>query len=151
MFTENRKRRAVMAAALRWQGTPFHHEGRVKGAGVDCAMLLLEVFTAVGLIGGGTGVPPVQIPPYSPQWHLHREEERYLGLIRALGGREVADPRGGDLALWKLGRTYSHGAIVRAWPLIIHAGVPMGACVLDNALTSPMGLDRYPVKFFSAL
>ncbi len=149
---ESAQRQAVIEVAESWIGTPFHHQGRVKGrrGGVDCAMLLLEVFLAAGVIKGGTGVSPA-IPNYSQQWHLHRAEEGYLEMVRTLGGREITTPLHGDIAVWKIGRAYSHGAIVLLWPCIIHAAAaPVGACVLDNALSSALNLDRYPVKFFSA-
>jgi cell wall-associated NlpC family hydrolase len=155
---ESAQRQAVLSEAESWIGTPFHHQGRAKGrqGGVDCAMLLLEVFLAAGVIKVGTGVSrgagvSPAIPNYSQQWHLHREEERYLEMIRALGGREISNPLHGDLAVWKIGRAYSHGAIVLLWPCIIHAAAaPVSACILDNALLSALNLGRYPVKFFTA-
>lgn len=36
-------RRRVVAEARSWVGTPFHHQGRVKGVGVDCLMHIREV------------------------------------------------------------------------------------------------------------
>ena len=30
--------------ALTWLGTPYHHQGRVKGVGVDCGTLICEVY-----------------------------------------------------------------------------------------------------------
>jgi cell wall-associated NlpC family hydrolase len=36
-------RAAVVREAESWIGTPFHHAARVKGAGIDCLMLLAEV------------------------------------------------------------------------------------------------------------
>ena len=38
-------------------------------------------------------------------------------------------PRPGDFAIWLMGRSYSHGAIVAQWPVIIHAFARMGAVV----------------------
>ncbi|MFZ0051758.1 MAG: hypothetical protein WAK96_08260 [Desulfobaccales bacterium] len=145
---ESAQRQAVLAVAESWIGTPYHHQGRVKGrqGGVDCAMLLLEVFREAGLIKNDN-----PISYYSPQWHLHRGEEKYLQTILAFGGREIASPLHGDLAMWKIGRAYSHGAIVLLWPCIIHAAVPpIGACILDNAMSSALHLTKYPVKFFTA-
>ncbi len=150
---ESAQRQAVLSLAEYWIGTPFHHQGRVKGpqGGVDCAMLLLEVFLAAGVIpqirdqGLGTrdqgpAPNPWPLPPgfnYSQQWHLHRAEEKYLEMVGALGGYEVDRPLHGDIAVWKIGRAFSHGAIVLLWPCIIHAAAaPVGACVLDNALLS---------------
>lgn len=36
--------------ALTWLGTPYHHQGRVKGVGVDCGTLICEVYEKVGLM-----------------------------------------------------------------------------------------------------
>jgi hypothetical protein len=131
-------------------------------------MLLLEVFLAAGVIKKELAVSSEQravtahgsrltahsslIPNYSQQWHLHRGEERYLEMVRTLGGREInTTPLHGDIAVWKIGRAYSHGAIVLLWPCIIHAAAsPINACILDNALFSALNLDRYQVKFLTA-
>ena len=65
--------------------------------------------------------------------------------------RNISHPLHGDIAVWKIGRAYSHGAIVLLWPCIIHAAAaPVSACVLDNARGSALNLGRYPVKFFTA-
>ena len=69
------EREAVVAEARQWLRTPYHHMGRVKGAGVDCATLLAEVYANAGVI------PMVTIPFYPPDWHLHRDAERYLGFV----------------------------------------------------------------------
>ena len=47
---EEREREKLVAEALSWLGTPYHHAGRVKGGGVDCGMLNLQAFINVGLI-----------------------------------------------------------------------------------------------------
>lgn len=39
----------VVAEARTWIGTKFHHQARVKGAGVDCAGLVIMVAKALGL------------------------------------------------------------------------------------------------------
>ena len=33
-----------------WIGTPYHHMGRVKGAGADCLTLLAEIYERAGVI-----------------------------------------------------------------------------------------------------
>ena len=33
---EQRERENLVAEALTWLGTPYHHAGRVKGGGTDC-------------------------------------------------------------------------------------------------------------------
>jgi len=121
----NPKRQLIIDEARTWLGTPYHHQGRVKDAGVDCAMLLAEVYHACNLI------PYIDPTPYPPDWHFHRDEERYLGWVRRYA-HPVDVPQPGDIALFQFGRCISHGAIVVAWPTIIHAYIREG-CVLGNA------------------
>lgn len=117
MDTDTRNR--VVAEASAWVGTPWHHQGRVKGVGVDCAMLLCEVYHAAGL------VPFIDPRPYPRDWHYHREEERFLGWL-AKYGFPVLDPKPGDIAIFKFGRCFSHGAIIVDWPLVIHSYINDG-------------------------
>ncbi|WP_034302551.1 C40 family peptidase [Herbaspirillum sp. RV1423] len=118
-------RNLVLAEAETWLRTPYHHMGRIKGAGVDCATLLLEVFHAVGII------PKIDVGYYPQDWHFHRDEERYLGWISQYA-RRTETPRPGDIALFKFGRCVSHGAIVTDWPGVIHSYFQLG-CVYGNA------------------
>jgi NlpC/P60 family putative phage cell wall peptidase len=138
-------REVVVAEAESWIGTPFHHAARVKGAGIDCLMLLAEVYERAGI------APHIEPPFYVPDWHLHRDAERYLeGLTRY--AREIAGPPQGtgplpgDIALFRFGRTFSHGAIVTAWPRLIHAYWSIGV-VRGDATLHP--LAARPVRFFS--
>ncbi len=148
------QRRAVVEEARSWLRTPYHHMGRVKGAGVDCATLLAEVYTRAGV------VTERAIPFYPPDWHLHRNAERYLDFI-TVEGREIdGPPLPADVAMWRFGKCYSHGAIVIDWPLVIHAYAGKG-CVLEDTekavwLSRLSGrwrdraaLDSRPVKFFT--
>jgi len=118
---EAASRADVVEAARAWIGTPYHNCADVPGVGVDCAMLLVRVFVDLGLVA------PFDPRPYAPDWHLHRGEERYLGLLLARA-HAVAAPRPGDVTLFRYGRCYSHGGIVaRAEPLtVIHAFHPAG-------------------------
>lgn len=140
MTPESRLRAAVVAEVETWIGTPFHHAARVKGAGVDCLMLLAEVYELAGV------APHIEPPFYVPDWHLHRGAERYMeGLLRH--ARPVdGPPLPGDIALFRFGRTYSHGAIVAHWPRLIHAYWSIGV-VWGNASLYPLK-DR-SVRFFS--
>ncbi len=100
------RRTTVVKETLSWLGTPYHHLAAVKGAGVDCAMLVVEVFRACSL------VPPELDPrPYAPDWHLHKGEELFLGWLNQFGS-PVQRPQPGDVVVWRYGRTYSHGAVV---------------------------------------
>lgn len=122
-------RQRVADEARRWLRTPYHHQGRVLGAGVDCAMLLIEVYHACGLI------PRIDPRPYPADWHLHRSEERFLGWVERLA-KPVDQPGMGDLALYRFGRCASHGAIVLDWPHVIHASLREGEVVIADATRS---------------
>lgn len=124
-FIEQTQRERVIEVAKSYLGTPYHHAGRVKGAGVDCLTFLAEVFQDAGL------VPKIEIPAYSPQWHLHHSTEKYLdGLLQYT--RPIVKPQMADIVLFRFGRCFSHGAIVIEWPHIIHSWYSTG-CVLDDA------------------
>ncbi len=143
-----RERALVVDEARAWLRTPYHHMGRVKGAGVDCATLLAECYARAGLI------PSLDIPFYPLDWHLHRDAERYLGFVLDHATEIDKLPQPGDVALWRFGRCFAHGAIVVDWPLVIHAHAGRG-CVLEdvskaNWLTQlGRGGGTRPVKFFT--
>lgn len=141
--SEAAQRQAVVDEARSWIGTSYHHEGDVKGAGVDCGMLLVRVFVDLGL------VPPFDPRPYPPDWMMHRSEERYLGFVLDRAA-EVETPAPGDVALWRHGRSFSHGGIVVGWPLLVHAYAQAGLVKLDDAsLQGRLSDPRHPVRFFS--
>lgn len=126
-MNEQAQRQAVIADALAWIGTPYHHAARIKGAGVDCMMLLAEVYATAGVIE-----PLAEIPHYPRDWMLHRDDERYLnGLLDYC--HPVETPQPGDIAMFRFGRAVSHSAIVLNWPSILHAYSDEGGVVLSNA------------------
>ncbi|HZT87388.1 MAG TPA: hydrolase [Stellaceae bacterium] len=132
-------RERVVAEALTWLGTPYHHRARVKGAGVDCLMLLAEVYEAAGVIAH------VEPAHYPPDWHLHRDVERYVEGVLHYAHEVAGPPRPGDVAVFRFGRAFAHGAVVLAWPRVIHAFVRTGV-VYGDANQAP--LRGRAVKFF---
>jgi cell wall-associated NlpC family hydrolase len=132
-------RAKVLEEARSWLRTPFHHEGRVKGAGVDCAMLLAEVYEIAGQIAR-------VVPEHYPHdWHCHRSEEKFLAWLLQLA-KEVETPLPADIALFHIGRTWSHGAIVVDWPMVIHAWFET---TVEYADASKTPLSSHPVKFYT--
>lgn len=115
--SEAAQRLAVVAAGRAWLGTPYHHDAAVMGAGVDCARFLLEAFIGAGLI------ERFKPEPYSSQWHLHRGEEIYAETVVRFAAEIPATPPYpvATVLLFRHGRTFSHSALVTAWPRIIHA------------------------------
>lgn len=141
-MTEEDARTAIVAEALTWEGTPYHRRARIKGVGVDCAMFPAEVYQAVGLI-------PRLDPAYTSDFYLHRDEELYLEWVRPHAreiDRSAVEP--GDFAIWRFGRTFSHGAIVLDPPIVMHA-VIVGGAVIRGDMDRDEDLRRRPVLFFS--
>lgn len=129
-------REKVIQEARSWLGTPYHHEGRVKGVGVDCAMLLVAVYHACGLI------PDIDPRPYSFDWMLNRDEEKFLGWVKEYGS-ETDDPQPGDVLVWRFGRTFSHGSIlVDQVGAIVHAYRPAGYVTLGSMFESDLASRR---------
>lgn len=130
-------RNQIIEEARTWLGTPYHHCADVKGAGVDCLMLLVRVYAKLGLIDQS-----IDPRPYSPQWHLHRGDELYMQGVLGSGAAETGAPRPGDVGLWKFGRAYSHAAILIT-PLdaggeIIHALMDAGKVVHTSVHDQPL-------------
>lgn len=107
-------RQHIIDTAMTWLRTPWHHRACVKGEGVDCAQLLIGVYADAGLVA------PFDTGDYPPDWMMHRAEERFLGWI-SQHAAQVDIPQPGDVAIYTVGRCFSHGAIVLDWPQIIHA------------------------------
>ena len=140
-MTETEQRDLVCREAMTWLGTPYHHQARVRGAGVDCAMFPAAVYEAAGVM------PHVE-PKYSREWHLHRGEELYIEwALKYAAEVDEASVGPGDFVVWRWGRTYSHGAIILDWPQVIHSYIRIGV-TLDDA-NQHEELRTRPRRFFS--
>lgn len=154
-MTENEQRAAVVAEIRTWIGTPYHHMACVKGAGVDCAMILKAAFEGAGL------VEPFTVPKYTHDWHFHQNREAYIGMITEyltetttgdLTLEERASdpefkPLPGDIIMFKIGRTYSHGCMVTEWPFVVHA--THGSNRVEEITALGTAMARRPSKVFT--
>lgn len=146
--TENNQRADVIRIAREWMNTPYHPHAKVKGQGADCAMYPLAVYQEAGMVPSD-----IVIPFYPPDWHMHRSEELYLEVVheicRRTGGREIPFEEAGaaDFMIFKIGRTYSHGAILINWPYAIHSYIPHGVGIFEADREARLH-DR-PRKFFT--
>jgi cell wall-associated NlpC family hydrolase len=140
-------RAKIVAEARSWANTPYVQQGDIKGAGVDCSMLLVRCWVDCGI------TEPFDPRPYPPNWHMHHSEERYLEWMNTLAV-EVTNPQPGDIALFMYGRCYSHGGIMVTPTSLVNASAPHGKVVTSD-LTEPwLYYDRNkkmkprPRKFF---
>ncbi|HSD36078.1 MAG TPA: hydrolase [Rhodocyclaceae bacterium] len=130
----------VVAEAITWLRTPYHHKARIKHVGVDCAMLLYGIYVEALQL-----VPPFAFDDYPADWMLHRAEERFMTHVEAHSDL-VEVPQPGDVVLYKVGRCFAHGAVVMDWPTIIHADIRFGAVTQANGDEGHLaGRDR---KFY---
>lgn len=148
------QRALVRDIARTWVGTPYRHQAAIRGVGVDCARILIEVYAEAGLID--------RFNPgkYTRDWHLHRDEERYLNTVESFTGLPIKDnssihlwkeegykPLTGDILVWRVGRTYSHSAIVTDWPFVIHASAP--SRIVEEVEVGQGPVYKRPVKVYS--
>lgn len=110
-------REQVVDEARSWVGTPYQHQARIKGIGVDCAGLLIGVARALGIVS-----PIFDVTGYTRRpdgWSLIETCEQHMQAI------ERADMGPGDAVVVRfdsepqhfgLIAPYSHGGLS-----IIHA------------------------------
>jgi cell wall-associated NlpC family hydrolase len=133
-------RESVIAEAEKWLGASWRHQARVRYIACDCGQLLVDVFQQCGLISAD-----IVIERYSRQWSLHSKDEKFLQAFEGYAV-PVAVPQPADIAVWKAANTYSHAAIVTAWPRVIHADIRQGV-VRADARQGRLG--TFPVRFYS--
>jgi NlpC/P60 family putative phage cell wall peptidase len=112
------RRELAVAAARGWLGTPYRHQGSLKGVGCDCLGLVRGVWREV------VGPEPEIPPPYSPDWaEALGEETLLLAARRCLREIPSSAAQPGDVLLFRmgLGAPARHAAIVSAPGKIIHA------------------------------
>jgi cell wall-associated NlpC family hydrolase len=119
------KREQIVAEARRWLRTPWHHRQRCLGAGVDCVMLLCEVYEACGVI------PHVEPEYYPIDIMFHRGGEPVIAWMERLAD-EVEKPEVGDVVIYKFGHSFSHAGIVIGDGQIIHAFRTYGQVVQSS-------------------
>jgi cell wall-associated NlpC family hydrolase len=91
---------------------------------------------------------------------LHRGEEKYLDVVEKymaqidpdetpIDVRDLArfNAQPGDVLMFRVGRTFSHGAIVTQWPFIIHAYYPSRMVEEVDIRGTPMA--GRPVRLYS--
>ena len=141
-------RHRLVQLARGWIGTPYRHNARLQGIGVDCGQLPLAVYAEAGLI------PELPIDHMPPQIHLHTETTSYLDTVLTYT-REMPEPTGpGDFVLFHVAKAWHHGGIITQWPRIIHANSEAGLVMEEDASIAPLArkilIDRHP-RFFTVM
>ncbi len=111
-------REAVIAATLDWVGTPYRHQGRLKGVACDCLGLVRGVWQEV--YGNELADPG----PYSADWAEGAGDEPLLeGLRRHFGEMAQPDIADGDVIAfrWRPHLQAKHVAIMVGPDRFAHA------------------------------
>lgn len=94
----------IVIEAREWLGTPFHHQGRAKGRGVDCIGLAVGCLRELG------------IPTYDPSGYAREPDGT---LERELFKRlELIEIQPGALLLFRIRRNPQHVAIATDYGMI---------------------------------
>ena len=112
---DNLTKEHIVQEARSWIGTPFHHQGRVKGAGVDCVGLVIGIAKHFELSEFDT-TNYSHIPDGEVLQALCEEHMVRINLV---------DLEVGDVLLFRFNERPQHLAIVGDYPYggfsIIHA------------------------------
>jgi NlpC/P60 family putative phage cell wall peptidase len=112
-------RTRIVAEARAWIGTPYRHQGSLKGVGCDCLGLVRGVWRALN------GAEPEAVPAYAPDWAEASGVET-LALAAARHLVALDDPGAfapGDVILfrWRQNLPAKHAAIVTSAGTMVHA------------------------------
>ena len=110
----------LVQAARQCLGTPFRHQGRIAGVGLDCAGVAIHVARQCGL--GVIDVEGYSRTPSGGQLEAALDAQPGLQRVAAL-----ADRQPGDLLLMRFDSDPQHLAI-DAGATIIHAYEHVGQC-----------------------
>lgn len=138
------RRSDIVAEARDWLGTPYRHQGSLKGVGCDCLGLVRGVWRAL------LGDEPEPVPAYSPDWAEAGGRE----LMAAAAGRhfvavEASRIGEGDLLLfrWRPGLPAKHAGLILTPRRFIHAheGAVVAEAPLDGWWRAHLaGAYRWP-------
>lgn len=105
---------AIVAQARTWLGTPFHHQGRVKGVGVDCIGLIVGVARELEL----TDQKGMALADYDEANYSPTPDGRSLkaAVCRHLAEIPVGEAVPGDLFLFRFHHDPQHIGIVSHLP-----------------------------------
>lgn len=115
-MTEKRER--LIAAARACLGTPFHHQGRKSGVGLDCVGLVVVALSAVE-------VPVRDRADYGPR----PDGKSLVAALEAHGAIRVETLQAGDILLFRYDGQPQHVALATGSETMIHSFAPAGEVV----------------------
>lgn len=138
------RREAALGAARSFLGTPYRHQGSLRGVGCDCLGLLRGVWREL------YGEEPEEPGAYAADWwirsgadQMRQAAERHLQEI------DPAMQAPGDVVLfaWRAGAPATHCGVLEEGGRLIHAyeGASVVSSPMPNAWTRRIcGVFRFP-------
>lgn len=119
----------VVAEARRWLDTPYQHQARLRGVGVDCAGLLIGVARALGSVSQDFDIHGYARQPNGRNFAEHCARLMTpVSAADALPGDVVSIAFGGHEMHLAILADYAHGGLS-----IIHA-LMRARCVVEHRL-----------------
>ena len=137
----------IVAAARKWIGTPYRHQGSRKGVGCDCLGLVRGVWAEM------TGHAAQEPGAYAPDWAEHTGRDRLIIAAQQHCGDPIAlqEAAAGDIVLfrWRAGAAAKHAGILSGPDHFIHAYEPVG--VVESAMVPTWrrriaAIHRFPLS-----
>jgi cell wall-associated NlpC family hydrolase len=112
------KNQLMADAARACLGTPFHHQGRVAGMGLDCIGLIIHAMQVAGY-------EVADCTDYGRQ----PEGEKLHDALIAHGFKTVKKIQAGDVLLFRFNGMPQHVGIALSQSSMVHAYLPIGRVV----------------------
>lgn len=108
----------MLSAARDCIGTPFHHQGRLPGVGLDCIGLVIVALKSVGMtIKDRT------------DYNRRPDGQSLVAALKEHGAIEVPEIRAGDILVFRYDHQPQHIALATGIDTMIHAFAPAGTVV----------------------
>lgn len=112
------KSEIMIAAARTCSGTPFHHQGRSIGIGLDCIGLVVVALRAAG------------ITVHDRSDYGRRPDGKSLrAALQEHGAQSVEEIKAGDILLFRYDGQPQHVALATGSDMMIHSFAPAGKVV----------------------
>ena len=118
MMNENER---MIAAARACLGTPFHHQGRAPGVGLDCIGLVIVALRAVGITVRDRA-----------DYGRRPDGKSLVAALQEHGAKQVAEINAGDILLFRYDGQPQHVALATGADTMIHSFAPAGKVVETN-------------------
>jgi NlpC/P60 family putative phage cell wall peptidase len=99
-------------------GTPFHHQGRLPGVGLDC----------IGLVIFGLRAAGIKVKDRT-DYSRRPDGKSLAAALTDHGAVEVADIHAGDIIVFRYDHQPQHVALATSTDTMIHAFAPAGTVV----------------------